>query len=204
MLVPSMSIDELRIEMGKDMLILMRKSDYVAHKLMRAHMPLKDKHIVRFYDYYSKYKNNWIYRIEMTKKITLFSYMAYFETPKGINAMYMLQPQLALCYFTSHVFNRYNERTKLNLVKPIEIMQSFMNNNGQMQAETLEETSAKIAKVFVVSDSGVLLGWYDGEKKFYKFNTFITHEMLKGDQLEREAELKLQLEKYKGNRGRLD
>jgi len=50
MLVPLMTIEEIRREINKDFPIVFRKMGYVAQKLK--------KKFVQFFDYYSKYKNN--------------------------------------------------------------------------------------------------------------------------------------------------
>jgi len=131
MIVPAMTLAELRKEVFKDLEIVCRKAKYTAHEVYKAYKPIRDKKIVRFFDYLSKYKNRWIFRIEMTKHETLYEYLTYFHGRRGFSAIIPMRDnnKQALVYFTAHFFERYNERGHFNLHSIKEIIQLFMNRN---------------------------------------------------------------------------
>ena len=101
-----------------------------------------------------------------------------------------------LFFFTSHFFNRYNERLNLNLVHPKDIMTNFVSLNEKFQAEHLGEVNKDVQKIFVVNQLGIMLGHFDMKLKVMYLNTFITHDMLKGEQVEKFKQLSNHLDKY--------
>jgi len=82
MLVPAMTLKEVRREFEKDFEIIFRKATYVSHKLEKnLSKTMKEKGFVRFYDYFSKYKNKWIYRMHINKKQDIVSFMMFYDNP---------------------------------------------------------------------------------------------------------------------------
>jgi len=196
MLVPAMTLEEIRREVEKDFPIVHRKSSYVSNKMKRIFRDsLRQGNVVRFFDYVSKQKNKWIYKIELSNKPALITFMAYYYGAKGLNAVMMISDNNML-YFSAHFFNRYNERRKLNLAMPHDIIRSFMSDNLQFSFKKLEEISAGVYTFFGVTDSGVALGTYYQNANLYKMNTFITSDMLTGNQVAMEEQLKARLVKY--------
>lgn len=86
MLVPQMSMDEMIKEVKKDLPILERKSNYHAVKLFKICSPIGNKTVIRLFDYYSKYKNKWIYKLHLSKQEWTGAYITYFESEKGLCA----------------------------------------------------------------------------------------------------------------------
>lgn len=190
MLVPAMTLTDIRKEIEKDFPILHRKSGYITQKLSRLYSDsLREKKVTRFFDYQSKYKNKWIYKIELSKKKTNVTFLTYYYGKKGLTAIEPMSGN-TLLYFTAHFFNRYNERRKLNLTMPNDIMQAFLNDNMNFNFQRLEEFRPGVFKIFGVTQSGVVLGIYHVKLNFYKLNTFITSDMLKSGQTEMEQQLK--------------
>src|ERR1043165_7166493 len=122
MIVPAMSLQEVRKEIAKDFPILYRKAQYVFGKLEKQHRPLGNKFIEEVFDYYSKYKNHWLYKFSISKAESIVQFMVYFESKRGLSAVLMMHDSETLVYMTAHFFNRYNERLHLNLVKPYDIL----------------------------------------------------------------------------------
>ncbi|HXH19928.1 MAG TPA: hypothetical protein VNJ07_12695, partial [Chitinophagales bacterium] len=119
---------------------------------------------------------------------------------KGLTAVKPISDNVIL-YCTAHFFKRYNERRKLNLVMPCDIIRAFMNDNLKFSFQKLEETTPGNFKVFGVTDSGVLLGMYNASANIYKLNTFITSDMLQGSQIQMEEQMKARLDKYQPKKG---
>ncbi|MGE0637610.1 MAG: hypothetical protein AB7G44_06790 [Bacteroidia bacterium] len=62
-----------------------------------------------------------------------------------------------------------------------------MNNHIAYTFHFLEQVSPNVWNFFAVTKNGVALGTCINSLKYYKMNTFISHDMLKGDQLQTEA-----------------
>jgi len=201
MLVPAMTLEEIRREVEKDYPIVHRKSSYVSRKLQRLlRNAIRENTVVRFFDYYSKQKNNWIYKIELNKKLPQITFAVYYYGDKGLTVIEPIASNIML-YCTAHFFNRYNERRNLNLIMPNDIIRSFMNDNVQFTFKRLEEIYPGNYTVFGTTDSGITLGTFNASTNLYKLNTFITRDMLRGDQVEMEVQMKMMLGKYQSKTG---
>ena len=198
MIVPAMSIEQIRKEIEKDFPILYRKTIYQSQKLFKVCSPFNEHKIVtRVYDYLSKYKNKWIYKLELTKKKSLAHFLMYAEGQKGLNAWMLFETNDPdLFFFTAHFFNRYNQRLGLNLVKPKDIMTNFLVLNNSFRIEPLKQYDNGVHKVFIVNPCGVMLGNYDQKLKTYFINTFVTNEMLHGSQVQRHAMMEAELDEF--------
>ena len=190
MLVPSMTDEEIRKEIEKDFPILYRKSLYVAAEIKKQNMPLQKKRIIKTFDYVSKNKNNWIYKIDINKKITVLVYLAYFYSDRGLTAIEVFNHSDVLLFFSAHFFKRYNERLHLNIVLPKDLLHKYIDDHVGYLFTTLEKVNDNLESVFGTTPTGVVLGTYHKDLQYVNVNTFITHDMLKGNQLENEKKLR--------------
>jgi hypothetical protein len=204
MLVPAMNLAEIRKEIDKDFEIVQRKSLYVLNDLKRAHAPLRKKRIIKVFDYHSKFKNNWIFKWDVDKKVTLPIYLVWYIGNRGLTAIQTFPNHSGLFYYTSHYFKRYNERLKLEINDPKKLLHTFMQNHLAYSFQYLEEIAPRVWKFYACTKNGVVLGTYIQEHNYYKMNTFITHDMLKGNQLEIIAYKKAELDKYLATYHKLD
>src|SRR5205814_4869891 len=117
MLVPAMSLQEIRAEFDKDFPIIFRKSSYVCEQVHKRYKPRIDEVVEHVYDYTSKYKNTWLYKVMVSKKKSESRYLLYFYGARGLVGIQpcTIQNETVLIYLTAHFINRYNERLKLNL-----------------------------------------------------------------------------------------
>ena len=129
MLVPSMTLGEIRKEMKKDFPILQRKSLYMIKDLSDERKKSKDKSFSGVYDYLSKYKNKWLYKIAFNAKVYHAAYLAYFYNDVGLVAIEPLPSANYLIFYTTHFFKRYNERLNLNIVKPYDILHHYVEKH---------------------------------------------------------------------------
>jgi hypothetical protein len=204
MLVPSMNLSEIRKEIDKDFQIVARKANYVLQDIIKANKPLRGKRIIKSFDYLSKHKNTWIYKWDIDKKITLPNYLIWYYGDRGLTAIEPFTNSDYLFYYTSHYFKRYNERLNLQITDPKKLLHTFMNNHIAYTFQFLEQVSPNVWKFFAVTKNGVALGTCINSLKYYKMNTFITHDMLKGDQLQMKAFKSAELEKYLATVHKLD
>ncbi len=183
MIVPSMNMVEIKNEWEKEFPIIFRKATYVAKEIHKTLKLSKDGEIVKYFDYLSKYKNNWIYSICLTKKRDYFIFLVYNYDRQGLNAYTVMGGDDNYMFvFTAHFFKRYNERRKLNLVKPNDILRAFMDDNHSFSVQPLDDLNENMNNIICTSDTGVLLGTADTKQKIYRMNTYLTNDMLKEDQ----------------------
>ena len=184
MLVPSMTLEEIRKEIDKDYPILFRKAGYVMHKLERVlSKPEKEQGFVHFYDYCSKYKNHWIYRIQITKKESSVSCLLLYHNDRGHVAI-GATPDRTIVYYTGHFFERFNQRCKLGLKSLDDIYHAYLNSICRFGFIDIEEIAPDVFKTFCVIESGIILGMHNRRLKLFKANTFISNDMLRNDQLQ--------------------
>jgi hypothetical protein len=204
MIIPTMTLEEIRKEISKDFPILDRKVNYVVHDLLKKLSNYeKTKGYVQFFDYCSKYKNHWIYRLNVSKKDSGFDAMLLYHSGKG-HAAISVTRQLSLIYHTGHFFERYNERCKLGLKTLNDIIRAYMNENDVYHFQEGEEITTDTVTMFCNIPSGIVLGTYNKKLDFVKANTFVPNGMLTRTQKELSDELKKALEKDKDTFGDLN
>jgi hypothetical protein len=204
MLLPTMTFEEIRKEIEKDYPILLRKMDYVAHDIRKKMgKDARKKGIVRYFDYYSKYKNHWIYKLYISKEEPEGAAMLLYHNGKG-HAGILLTNKMQLIYHTGHFFERYNERARLGLKTLNDIIRSYMDENTDFQSREIEEIAPGIFKIFCVIPSGIILGMLNKPLMLLKANTFLSNDMLSKNQIELKAQILNVLEKYKHTSGNLN
>ena len=203
MFLPTMNLIEVRREFLKDCPIVHRKGEYLLKDLKHSSLPHGDEKIDKFFDYVSKQKNNWIIRCEINRRHSALTFCAYYYSNKGLVAINSLHNDSVLIYHTSHFLQRMNERLNLNLTTPKEILMAFLKEFEAYNGQKLEMISPWIFKLFSATNKGICLGTHDTNLKFTKMNTFITHEMLRGDQISLAQRLSIVLEKYKADASNL-
>ncbi len=196
MLVPSMTLAEIKKEIDKDFPIVRNKGIYVQRKLLHEYKPKGGETIVKYFDYVSKYKNNWIIRFGLNKKNTFSNHITYYYGDKGLLAIAPVDNGALLTFHTTHFFKRFNERLNLNLTLPKDIIRKFMNENDRYEVHQLEEYSRGVFSIFVAARNGYILGTHDKNLRIIRMNTFITFEMLKCDQRSVADKLNSEMKKY--------
>ena len=178
MLVPNMTLEEIRKEIEKDYPILYRKLGYMEHDLRKRLFKKQiDDGYTKFFDYSSKLKNEWICRIHFHKKETYNALLLYFFDGKGVCGI-ALTENWVLVYHTGHFFKRYNERRNLNLVHMKDIIRVYMDENIVYTFSLYKEVSPGVFLIFGKIDSGTIFGTLYEKSKFVKVNTFLPNDML--------------------------
>lgn len=193
MLVPKMTLEEIRHEIDKELPIVLRKMEYVGKKAKRLRHLNRDEIYRLNFDYLSKHKNKWLCRIDITKKMFHYQATAWYESARGVAGIGMLYESGYLMYFTSHFLKRYNDRGKLRIVLPRDILLNILNGNDRYVFKKLEEISENVFSIFCVIPCGIILGTEHRDLKFYEMKTFLSSDMLRGSQTELEQILRLQL-----------
>lgn len=182
MLVPAMTLEEIRKEVLKEFPILQRKAGYVGKEEYKYKKHSKVKDFIKTYDYVSKYKNNWICTVQYTNEQWVTAHLALFNGPKGLAAIAYDSERDMLHYYTAHFFNRYNERLKLNLIKPTDIIRHYHANNNAIGYAKIGDPTAAIYKFLGKGYTGIVLGTVHNHLRLMKMNTFLANDGLTENQ----------------------
>ena len=196
MLVPSMNLEEIKKEIAKDFSVVFRKATYLEKELKHN---LKHRHFekeIRFHDYLSKYKNNWIIRVEEQKKGSMVTFITWYYNETGLTAIIPVENNDYLSFYTAGFFKSFNERMQLNLTLPNDIIRAYADENLITEDVKLGYCAKGIYKFYCHTPHGYVLGTCDEYQKFYKIYAFMTREMLKGRQGELEKVMNEEVEKY--------
>jgi hypothetical protein len=203
MIVPSMTLEEIRKEIDKDYPILFRKMDYQEHDLRKKlHKFIIEKGYSQFYEYNSKYKNHWMYRIQINKNFTEDQAMMIYHNGRGHVGIGIADDK-TLLFHTGHFFERYNERRKLGLKSFNDIVRAYMSDNKIYDIKGIEEITPSISTIIGKIESGIVLGTLNRKLNLAKMNTFLPFEMLGPNQKEHLSELIEIGKKYKDTSGQI-
>jgi hypothetical protein len=149
MIVATMSNKEIIHEILMDFDSVERKLVHSIKDAQRFTTKTKKYPFIRTYDYVTpKTRNNWIYVIEIkNKKETYYSMINYHHTNKGLRAGYVTTEK-SVVLLNGHLFSRYIEREKLNIILPVEAIKEFFRHNSQIYFQTekeLENGASEIA-----------------------------------------------------------
>jgi hypothetical protein len=203
MLVPSMTIKDIRNEMVKDYPMVLRKMEYVAYDLKKT----LDKKIFRdgyvhFFDYVSKMKNHWICRVAVDKTQFMRKGMMVYHNGHGHVGISVIDCN-KIIYHTGHFFLRYNERRNLNLKNFNDIVRAFMNENFDYKFINIDCIGDRVYTIFGEIDSGIVAGSIDGNLQFLKMNTFLPEAILSPNQEKRLAKVRETMVKYHPTSGQV-
>ncbi len=153
MIVPSMNVEEIRKEIKKKFPIVFRKANYVAIELGKTLKPKREEKIIRYFDYLSKYKNSWIYKVILTRQRDYYVFLHYNYDKQGLNAIAVMGDLDDYMFlFTAHCFKRYKERRNLNLVNPTDILRSFMDDNSSFQVQRMGAIGEDFHEIFCTTN----------------------------------------------------
>lgn len=195
MILPNMNFQEIKKNLLIDIDTVIRYTDKVIEpnyeKYRKATLKGKRKKetiaLPRVYKYETPNKNKFYIEIErntITKENTLRHYCFYFYNEKGLKT-YQLMPSGMIASHNGHFFSRYNERLGLDLTMPKRWIRHFLIENGICRMfNTGEAISKNVYRVMGRTKQGVKLGFIDTNIGLTTWNTFLTFDMLAGDQKE--------------------
>jgi hypothetical protein len=187
MFVESMSFEEIRKEIISDIDVVKSKFQMQIKTICKLKRKTNMSVFKKYYDYRSPVnKNQWLYSIEIRNPKSnngQIRIMSQFTTRNGYCAVMYLPDKQETDLFHSHFFTRYNQRSDIGLVLPKEIMIAFLNDNPQFLSHLLVQKSPTEHEAFIQFKYGVGLGSYHSHIKFYDIRSFISNQMLKGNQI---------------------
>lgn len=204
MLLNTMSPDEIIKEIFSDYeLVYETAKKYVVlyDKERKKAKTEKSSNYCRAYEIKSKKKNNWILLIskdpnyENYKGLKSIGVCAivYYYTSVGLR-VFKIIPSGGLAVFNAHLFSRYRERMNLNMPLPLDVVKKFFSRNSIVTGQFYEKDQREYC--IALCTDGLLLGEFQLEHKWAVYKTFISKNMERIDQIEKEHEMISHLEEF--------
>ena len=192
MIVHSMTEKEVEKEVLADMLNAFKYEDANSNKFRRLVLKASRFPVYSHHIYTSKNKNKWLILLEARSKketgdLSRITNVAVFDSPHGFYSVMVsfMEGKPQLIFFPPHFFSRFRERIDFD-VSGIDLMLRFFRHNASFVFSVkdilLSETS-KITEIYGSCKEGVALGLVSTENNIL-FKTFVTYDMLKGEQVE--------------------
>ena len=176
---------------------IVRHSDQVMKLMRKTNMSKYDK----YFDYTSPRKNRWVYRFSATGRGENYFHITnycYFYTHNSYAVITYMPETNHLIYLSGHFFTRFLQREKLATESIHDVVRTYFETNNRLVTDGIKEEKpgTGIFQAFVQTKTGVGLGYVYSKLKVTEMRTFITNDMLKGDQVERSKQIE---EKFKLN-----
>ena len=138
-------------------------------------------------------------RSDYKRNPLLFIPYMYFYRPDGIYAVMITGDKFdCFSFYTPHLFDRYRERELKDINKPkLQTILDFFRNNATTTFQSVDNAKYENS-IFNVSPKGVLLGSQLSEY-IYEYRTYITFDMLRGEQIDRKDKLQDAVKYYIDN-----
>lgn len=144
-------------------------------------------------------KNNWIIFLRKAPSKEIFknkydlqvTSIVYYYNNTGLRVFNCTNIE-TLAVYNGHFFTRYNERLKLNLSKPLDIVKHFFRYNSYMARDLVK----KNRRYYVISfcRDGLVLGELQYGFLWLVNKTFVSKDLLKPEQDEAEKEIIAELQ----------
>lgn len=192
MLTAYMTENEVKKEVLLDAFNAFRYEDSISNKFRRLVLKATRFPVYSHITYMSPRKNRWlIVREARNKKEVLdncrITYAVTHDTPHGLYCVMLtwVEGDMQLVFYPPHFFSRF--RTRLNLNETgIKLMFRFLQfNTGYVNKIDVNENNNGQPSITIIGSTheGVSLGFIT-EYQNVMFKTFITYDMLKGQQVE--------------------
>lgn len=183
MIVPSMTEADLIKEIDADLAQAFKYADSKDKPFRRFVIKSSRFPVYADTDYVSPRKNRWIILFEAKNKSmvgdrSLLTFVVTYSTMHGVYAILVsfINGAKVLTIFPPHFFSRYAERMRLSKTGLELIKHYFKFNNNYMYAGTADTVTG-------TTKEGIALG-IQTECYNFLFKTFVSFEMLKGEQIE--------------------
>ncbi len=183
MIVPAMSSEELANEILKDHSILLSKAKYLTKKVRREAIKTRNKDLKRIFEYKSKQKNDWLILVDYNQGDPLILPVVYYLRRGFLNAVVIQSKSNFLVHYSSHFFERYNERFLKNAgLSNLELLKVFLPGNNVATYDIILDSEEYKNRVLARFEDGVGLGESEklkNNRKFVSLKTYISLEMIK-------------------------
>jgi len=188
MLLQTMNLHEVYHELITDYQTVNRKGAIQAPLLWRQMKRNHKKQEVCSITYKTMRRNEWniVFRLTGEYIKTLYylrsrdhkgpvAYNIYFQNTDAERQLYVVK-------YTTHFFERYNERMALGFIDTSKIIRHFFKNNFEFEQGQSNELYDGARLTNFVFEDGIATGWKDEEKKMICLKTFIANNTLTKNQ----------------------
>lgn len=192
MIIPTMTEAEIVAELDKDYRNAFRYSDHVDKKFRRRVIKSTRFPVRMCHEYVSPRKNHWLLLFEARSKKEILdnsriALVCVFETAKGTFAAMgtFTGGKMHYVFYLPHFFSRYRSRFLQSDVNTKDLIARFFTENYSYVYginEVKLDNNTVMKEVHGSTKEGVALGYISAEGNVL-FKTFITYEMLKGEQI---------------------
>lgn len=196
MIVASMTEQEIRKEVLADMANAFRWEDRNQNRFRRLVLKASRFPVFSHYLYTSPRKNKWLILLQANSKkehsdLCRITFVVTYDSPHGMYAILVsfIDGEPQLIYFAPHFFKRFKERMYLGLTGMELLIEFFRFNSGFVFDRTIKKINE--SQYFTEIAGSALDGVALGVESIYDnilFKTFVTYEMLKGQQIEKYTE----------------
>lgn len=187
-----MSSADIFQEVRADYLEILKKSDEKQKKVDKIIGKSKIFPVTLYTSYVSSRKNNWLFFWKAKSKknvgdVSVITGVCYYNTPEGRYAILptTIQGRLAMIVYPPHFFERYKLRVGIELTGTDLITRFFeLNASYGFMSENETNLGITITHVYGTCKEGVCMGIQSQNYNIVLFKTFVTYEMLKGQQIE--------------------
>lgn len=192
MIVATMNEQEIIREVLGDMVNAFRWEDRNHNRFRRLVLKSTRFPVYSHYSYTSPKKNKWLILLQAQNKKEFgdnsrTTYVATYNSPHGIYAIMVsfINENPHLIFYPPHFFRRYRERMDLDLHGDELLVEFFRYNSGYVFEHYLKDSGGgeKILEIAGSTNDGVALGIQSVNGNLL-FKTFVTYDMLKGEQIE--------------------
>ena len=186
MFVESMTFEEIRKEFNKDKKVLMKHIVFHGKKIYKFMRHTNMHHYDKYHDYMSPQKNHWVIRMKADSQKTgdgLITQYCYYFTRRSYSVLSYSAVTDKLFFYRGHFFTRFYQREELEKDFMHDLIKKYLDINHISVTQPLADLGNGIIRVFGQLTTGVALGYHHQEINLTEFRTFISNDMLKGDQV---------------------
>ncbi len=182
MIVPAMTIEEVRHEMLYDFEAVNRKAHAHAQVVFQQMKRKGLSHEKQIIKYPSARKNEWVILYDIFPNNMHYIYYTEASDKRGRVAYQFLfddkNHENGTIKYNTHFFKRYRERQNPKLNNPSELIRCFFKHNAECsfgQTQVLEDGRRLANYVFT---EGIGMGWVNWETRITNLKTFLPFSML--------------------------
>lgn len=191
MIVPKMTHEEVRKEFMHDLQRMKARATNTFNQLLMDLQKRKQQHAVETVVWKSASHNRWMMLFYLDRQQSVCAHVCLTLDHGGflktLSATHVEDyDELFISEYNIHFYKRYNERLKLGLTKPEQIVKHFHKHNPRMDTTTelkQIENESKL-NLFLPLYNGVGLGFRHDDIRLIEMKTFISNEMLHESQME--------------------
>jgi len=190
MIVPKMTYGEKRNQFLHDYKAVHARANHTYRQLVTGVKRRHQTHATEVLEWTTSARNKWLaffeVRAHQVNFICICISIDHGGLPIALEPIVVdTKENIYVAEYSMHFFKRYNERLKLEIVKPMQTIRHYFKHNLHSESYIKSSrTELGDLKFFQPVNGGVILGTSHDEEKWMQMKTFISNDMLKATQVE--------------------